>query len=102
MGDLTLTTSDSFRFVGVELGLPEPRATKAHLAPRLEKALTTTQRLRTQQLPASLCCLSWRTAVLPQALYGCEVRDVRPSDLASLAAAGKAAVIAKPQRLGDH
>ena len=55
VGTSEVLTSSSFRFVGIELGLPEPLATEAHLKPRLAKALATTQRLRTLQLPASLC-----------------------------------------------
>ena len=46
-------------------------------------------------LPASLCSLLWRTTVLPQALYGCEVRNIRPGQLVPLASAGKAAIQAK-------
>lgn len=96
VGELDLVSSDRFRFVGVELGLREPEASRVHLSLRLEKAVATTQRMRSLQLPASLCCLLWQTTVLPQALYGCEIRDIRPQDLARLSGAGKAAIIAKP------
>ncbi len=58
----------------------------------LEKALMTTQRLRMVYLPASLYSLLWRTTVLPQALYGCEVRNIRPGQLVLLASARKAAI----------
>ena len=34
--------------------------------------------------------------MLPQALYGCQVRNVRPKDLVPLASQGKAAIISKP------
>jgi hypothetical protein len=96
VGPLTATTSPTFRFVGVELGLHEREATEAHFAPRLAKALATAQRLRTLDLPASLCSLLWRSTVLPQALYGCELRDVRAGRLAALSQAGKAAICTKP------
>ena len=85
IGQDEILTSPSFRFVGVEVGLPEPEASRVHLGPRVTKALATVQRLRALQLPSSLCSLLWRTTVLPQALYGCEVRDLRPKDLKSLA-----------------
>jgi hypothetical protein len=96
VGPLTATTTPTFRFVGVELGLHEREVTEAHFAPRLAKALATTQRLRTLDLPASFCSLLWRSTVLPQALYGCELRDVRAGRLAALSQAGKAAVCTKP------
>ena len=46
-------------------------------------------------LPASLCSLLWRTAVLPQALYGSELRDVQSGQLASLSRAGRDAISKK-------
>ena len=91
----TLTSSPTFRMVGVVLGANEHAATQLHFSPRLSSALTTTQRLRSLPLPASICSLLWRTAVLPKALYGCEVRDVRPRQLTALTAAGRAAVSSK-------
>ena len=102
IGQDEILTSPSFRFVGVEVGLPEPEASRVHLGPRVTKALATVQRLRALQLPSSLCSLLWRTTVLPQALYGCEVRDLRQKDLNSLAQAGKAAIVHKfPLRLNE-
>ena len=91
-GTTTIATSDSFRFVGIELGLPGSKADEAHWRPRLEKALLAAQRLRSLPLPAALQAVLWRTTVLPKALYGCELRDVPASVLAPLVAAGKAAV----------
>ena len=93
--EMEVTTSPTFKMVGIVLGANEQQATKAHLQPRLEKALATTRRLRMLELPASVCSILWRTAVLPQAVYGCEVRDVRPSQLAALTSAGQAAVAVK-------
>ena len=87
-----VVTVPTFKIVGVVLGADESQATAAHVAPRLAKALGTLQRLRTLELPSSICSLLWRTAVLPQALYGCEVRDVQPKQLVPLASGGKAAL----------
>ncbi len=77
------------------LGEDEVEAIKLHFAPRLEKAMMTTQRLRRLELPSSNCSLLWRTTVLPQALYGCEIRNVLPGQLVPLSVAGKAAFQAK-------
>jgi hypothetical protein len=88
-------TSPTFKIVGVVLGRQERVATELHVTPRLVKAMETLRRLRALELPAALCSLLWRTTVLPQALYGCEVRDVRPTRLVPLASAGKSAIAAK-------
>jgi hypothetical protein len=95
VGDLAAKTSPTFKMVGVVLGTDERLATQLHLAPRLERALQTARRLRMLEMPAAICSLLWRTAVLPQAVYGCEVRDLRPSQLAALTAAGQASVAGK-------
>ncbi len=60
-----IESSPAFKFVGIELGLPEPQTTVVYFAPRLFKALATTQRLRALQLPSSICSLLWETTVLP-------------------------------------
>ena len=100
VGDGVVSTSPTFKTVGVVLGLSELRATEEHFTPRLLRALATAQRLRALDLPSSVSSLLWQTAVLPQALYGCEVRDLRPPKLVPLASAGKAIVGAKfPLRL---
>ena len=102
VGSSEISTTSNFRFVGIEVGLPDPQGSDAQFAPRLAKALSTTQRLKTLPLPSSICSLLWRTTVLPQALYGCEVRDIRPKELVPLASAGKAAIVAKaPLFLND-
>ena len=90
-----VTTSPTFKMVGVVLGANERLATTQHFSPRLDKALATVRRLRMLELPAAICALLWRTAVLPQAVYGCEVRDVRPSHLTLLTSAGQAAIACK-------
>jgi hypothetical protein len=93
--DFRVTTASTFKFVGIVLGRAEREATIEHFAPRLAKALDTTRRLRSLDLPASVCSLLWRVAVLPQALYGCQLRDIRPVDIDPLSKAGKAAVVHK-------
>ena len=92
VGDMQVLTVPTFKVVGVVLGEDELLATRLHVAPRLTKALSTLQRLRTLELPSSICSLLWRTAVLPQALYGAEVRDIPPKHLVPLASGGKAAL----------
>ena len=92
VGTLVVKTSPLFRMVGVVLGEEDKALTDAQFAPRLQAALATVQRLRTLELPASLCSLLWRTAVLPRALYGCEVRDLTPEKLVPLSSGGKAAL----------
>ena len=90
-----LESSPVFKVVGVVLAESDLVATPIHFQPRLAKALATTQRLRSLPLPAAICNFLWRTAVLPQALYGAELRDVRPAHLAPLTAAGRAVVADK-------
>ena len=92
VGERRIRTVSTFKIVGVVLGSDERQATELHIAPRLTKATATLQRLKALDLPSSLCCLLWRTAVLPQALYGCEVRNVTPPDLHKLSSASKAAL----------
>ena len=75
VGSAPMKTSAGFRFVGVELGLPD-REMKTHWEPRMNKAMAMAQRLRCLPRPASLCAVLWRCAVLPQALYGCEIRQL--------------------------
>lgn len=92
VGPLQMRTAPTFKIVGVVLGQDETTATELHTAPRMTKALLTLQRLRVLELPSSICSLLWRTTVLPQALYGCEVRDIKPKQLVPLASGGKAAL----------
>ena len=89
-----VVTSPHFRIVGIVLGTSERLATAAHFTPRLANALLTTRRLRMLALPASISALLWRVAVLPQALYGCEIRNVTPDQLVPLTRAGQAAIAA--------
>ena len=95
VADREVPTEPFFKVVGVTLGGRETLATAAHLERRLPKAMATVQRLRAVTLPASICALLWRTVVLPQALYGCEVRNVRPTQLQALGVAGRAMLAAK-------
>ena len=72
-GAEVLRTVPLFKVVGVYLGVNERAATKEQLAHRLPKAMATVQRLRALNIPASLASLLWKSTVLPQAVYGCEV-----------------------------
>ena len=92
---LEVVSSPTFRIVGVVLGQDEARATALHVGPRLEKAKMTAMRLWSLDLPASICSLLWRTTVLPQALYGCEIRDVSAAQLLPLSSLGKSLLRAK-------
>ena len=96
VGEGTVSTSSTFRIVGVVLGCSEALCSAAHFGPRLEKALATARRLQTLELPASVLALLWRSAVLSQALYGCEVRTLRPAQVAPLTQLGKALACPKP------
>ena len=89
-------SAPTFRMVGVVLASSDVTATRQHLLPRLEKAVATAQRLRSLPLPAAITAQLWRTTVLPQALYCCEVRDVRRTTLAPLTAAGRALFFPTP------
>ena len=84
-GPLELEVRATFRVVGVELGATERVATAVHFAQRLSKALLSGRRLTGLDVPAPLAAHLWRTAVLPQALYGCELRRLTPSQLCPLA-----------------
>ena len=91
-----MASTPTFRIVGVVLGQDETSATALHVGPRLEKAKMTAMRLWSLDLQASICSLLWRVAVLPQALYGCEVRDVSAAQLLPLASLGKTMLRSKP------
>jgi hypothetical protein len=88
-GPLPLETRSTFRMVGVELGCSDSVATTVHLAARVPKALLSGRRLAALGVPASVATQMWRTAVLPHALYGCEVRGVTNIQLMPLWAQGK-------------
>ncbi len=88
-GPLQLTTRSTFKMVGIELGNSEKAATVAHLEARLPSALQASRRLAGLSLPAAVAVQMWRTAVLPQALYGCEVRNVTMTQLMPVWVTGK-------------
>ena len=95
VGGERIETGPTFKVVGVILGSNPMVSANEHVAKRVRKAEETAQRLRCLQLPAGICGLLWRSVVLPQALYGCEVVDYRPSHLRRLVAQGKAIVSMK-------
>ena len=100
VGEHRMRTAPTFKVVGVVLGEDERLATEVHVAPRMAKAISTLKRLGALDLPASICGLLWRTAVLPQALYGCELRNVTQDQLRELSSESKTALGSKfPLRL---
>jgi len=94
---VALQTRATFKIVGVELGLHEATATKAHATPRLQKASLSAQRLGSLPLPAAVVAQIWRSKVLAQALYGCELRHIPAAQLRSLRVQGRKAIAHKPQ-----
>ena len=91
-GPLVLTTRSTFRMVGVELGNDEKRATAVHLEARLPKTLLGGRRLAALSVPVAVACQLWRSAILPQALYGCEIRNITYTQILPLWALGKTTV----------
>ncbi len=70
-----IITSSTFLMVGVVFRGNDRLATETHLSPQMQAAMATTRRLRALDV---LCALLWCTVVLPQCLYGCEVRNLTP------------------------
>ena len=66
------------------MGAHEQAASAVHVDSRLPKALLAARRLSSLGVPAAVAMNMWRTAVLPQALYGCEVRNISHAQLQSL------------------
>ena len=94
-GPLHLDVRATFRIVGVELGAQERVATSSHVAQRIPKALLSGQRLAGLAVPAPLAAHLWRTAILPQALYGSEIRRVTPRHIWPLVVQGRRVVARK-------
>jgi hypothetical protein len=92
---LVAETQPFFQIVGVVLGVPEAAAAAVHAAKRLPKAMAAAQRLQALDVPAALSAHLWRTAVLPQALYGCEVHNLTTATLQPLTSLGKTLLMAK-------
>ena len=86
---VSLTTGDTFRVVGIELGMAETSTTKKHAEPRIAKALLAGKRLAALPVPAAVAAQMWRSTVLAQALYGCEVRHLSDTLLRPLRAQGR-------------
>ena len=89
---LTLTPRATFRIVGIELGLADGPVSAVHALPRVASALLAGKRLPRLEVPAGLAARLWRTAVLPQALYGCELRTMPKRALQGLSAQGRSLV----------
>ena len=92
---VALATRATFRVVGIELGANERAATDAQFSSRLQKALLTGKRLFGLDVPAAVAAHMWRTTVLAQGLYGCEIRNVTHNQLRPLCVQGKALVARK-------
>ena len=88
-GPLVLETRATFRMVGIELSASEQVATTAHLASRLPKAQLAARRLAALSVPAPVAGQLWRTVVLPQLLYGCELRHLTTAHVMPVWAQGK-------------
>ena len=95
-GPLILETRATFRIVGVELGANEHVATAAHILGRLPKALLGGRRLAALDVPTAVAAQLWRTAILPQGLYGSEVRRISSNQLWPLTLQGRNVVSRKP------
>ena len=65
------------------------------MAKRIANAETSAERLQGLPLPSAVLSQIWRAAVLPQAVYGCELRDYKKSQLVRLAVAGRKAVVSR-------
>jgi hypothetical protein len=89
VGSLAVETQPVFKMVGVVLAAKEAVATALHLEKRLPKAMATAQRLRSLDVPTSLAAHLWRSTVLPQALYGCELRHLTAAHLQPLTMLGR-------------
>ena len=95
VGALAVETQPVFKMVGVMLAAKETVATALHLEKRLPKAMATAQRLHSLDVPTSLAAHLWRSTVLPQALYGCELRHLTAAHLQPLTMLGRTLLAAK-------
>ena len=95
-GPLELTIRPTFRIVGVELGLDDSLVSAVHAQPRIDQALLAGKRLTRLDLPAGLAASLWRPVVVPQALYGCEVRTLPKHALHAVAIQGRLILPVKP------
>ena len=97
-----LLTRETFRIVGIELGLVERSTTVRHATPRCEKAQLTVKRLAALPVPASVAAQMWRSTVLAQALYGCEVRQLTTALLKPLCTQARSVVHKPPLALSIY
>ena len=95
VGKTMVDLSDTFKIVGVVVGAAsEKAATERHLEPRIEKALMSARRLEVIPVPLWIKARMWKMVVLPQLLYGCEVRNVvvQPKGIGRILTVGKRTV----------
>ena len=91
-GPLKLTSRSTFRIVGLELGVSDLATSAVHSEPRVAKALLSGKRLTRLELPAGVAAVLYRSVVLPQALYGCELRTIPKHALKAVALQGRTIV----------
>ena len=92
VGTEMVDLSDEFKFVGMVIAAKtEMEATKLHLEGRVEKAVMSARRIEALGVPLWMKAHLWRSVVLPQALYGCEIRNVssKPKELGKLLTVGR-------------
>jgi len=90
-----LISRSTFRIVGIELGSSDKTTTSIHATPRMEKAMLSGKRLASLPVPTAVAAQIWRSLVLPQALYGCELRRYPLSQLTPLLRQGRQVVAHK-------
>ena len=78
VGTEMVDLSESFKFVGIVVAATsEEEATKLHMEGRVDKAVMAARRMEAINVPPWIKAHLWRSVVLPQALYGSEVRNVK-------------------------
>jgi hypothetical protein len=101
-GPLVLETRATFRMVGIELGASEQVATTVHLASRLPKAQLSARRLAALSVPLPVANQLWSSVVLPQLLYGCEIRNLTFPHVLPVWAQGKTTLPRLPPLCLSH
>lgn len=92
VGDTMVKIAETFTIAGVTFAKTEQLSETLHFGKRFEKAKQTTERLSALKLPVPIKARLWRTVVLTQALYGCEIRDPPKEMLEGLAVKGRIAL----------
>ena len=80
-----VTIQETFKVVGVVLGLNETATTLVHIKDRLERATMALKRLSSLGLPSAMANDIFSLSIMPMVSYGCEIRQLRPSHVDKLA-----------------